>query len=136
MNNFSSPTGTILRDSFVSPATRSGLPRGEVPCVVRHLAFAAGDLARVASQTEAESGRYRRAEAAFRSLADAEWIDPAGHADGPSVILVQGRAVSLVDLLAGAWESDGRPFPGRRIDPEMVEAARQLLRELAWHCPA
>jgi len=120
--------------------SRAELPRGKVPCVIRHLAYAAGELARSAGREGMHTSRFHDAEAALRSLADGEWSRHGARPEEildrvPVVSAVPGSVVSLVELLAFAWERDGRRFPDRTIHPEMVEAARQLLQELAWTLP-
>lgn len=116
------------------------LPAGAAPCVIRHLAYAAGDLAGEPGLKPAVRDRYRAAEAKFRSLADAEWNDDGrivlDSVTPPSVQTGLGTVIPVAELLIRAWERHGRPFPSRTIDPDMVEAARQLLQELLWQVPA
>ncbi len=124
-----------------APGRRPGLPRGEYPSVIRHLAYAAGELARSPGQGDDLEQRFLRAEAVLRSLADAGWGRSgfprlADDEPSPSVRLEPSAQVSLVELLADAWRRHGKPFPDRAIDVDMVEAAKQLLRELDWHLPA
>lgn len=116
-------------------------PRAAAACVIRHLAYAAGELAGRPGLDPADLARYREAEAAYRSLADAQWGRADGSGDGhkprpPAMGDGRGPAVPLTDLLAHAWERHGRRLPGRAIDPEMVEAASQLLQELRWYRPS
>ena len=115
-------------------------PRGESWTIMRHLAFACGVLARGSGLSPSGRERYRDAEATFRSLADSErgFLTPEAGPSWPSPPAVEtgvGAGVSLSDLLAHVWQRHGKPFPGRAIDPEMVEAAQQLLEELSWHFP-
>lgn len=135
------PLGNHGADLQPLAVSRPSLPRGEFPCVIRHLAYASGELARLPGLDPDAAARYREAEAVLRSLADDEWQGTGlewGGVQGrsPVVVVGAGRVVSLADLLARAWNHHGRRFPNRAIDPEMVEAARQLLQELAWHLPA
>ncbi len=118
----------------MSSLPRISLPLGDFAHAVRHLAIAAEGLAREAADDPTRSARFRRAEAAYRSLADAEGSRPSG-GPSPTVAIDDQATVSLAELLARGWESLGKRHPGRGIDPEMIEAARQLLLELAWRLP-
>lgn len=104
-------------------------------CAARHLAMACRTLALISGGDEAETARYKRAEARFRSLADA---DPAGlepaFTGSPAVAMDDLSSVRLVDLLDVA--EAGGILPSRSIDPDVVDVACHLLRDFVWHIPA
>jgi hypothetical protein len=118
---------------------------GEEPTVVRlvaeesgenhrrlfhHLTVAAEEIAR-REDPAGGSSRFAAAAARFRDLG----YGPRREGVGPVVTIEDGAVVPLSDLLASAWLRERRSFPGPGIDSEMLEAARQLLLELAWRMP-
>lgn len=131
--------------SDLSIAVRPGIPAREAesievlrPSLVRHLAIAAGRMARNQERPGGLSRPLHEAEARFRVLADfppfAEGY-VAALAAQPVVLLADGTATFLSDLLGDAWLRDQWQVPHRTIDPELIEAAEQLLRGLAWTLP-
>jgi len=95
-----------------------------------HLSLAAEEIARrddLAGGVE----RFAAAAARFRDLS----YGPRREGVGPVVEIEDGAFVPLSDLLAASWSQHRGAFPNQGIDAELLEAARQLLLELAWHLP-
>jgi hypothetical protein len=95
-----------------------------------HLTVAAEEIARRENPAGGVE-RFAAAAARFRDLG----YGPRREGIGPVVMIEDGAVVPLSDLLAAAWLRERRSFPGPGIDPEMLEAARQLLLDLAWQLP-
>jgi hypothetical protein len=99
--------------------------------LVRHLAVAAEEMAADRDPADPDAARAAAAAAWFRDQEDA--AEPAG--PGPVVVTEAGRESPLLDLLGLAWARHCRQTPGQGLDPDLLEAARQLLGELAWRMP-
>ena len=93
-----------------------------------HLALAAEERVDAGDLSPEEATRHAALAAYLRDVpARAGRPD-----DAPVVTLSDGRVVPLIDLFADAWQRHGRHACAPGIEPAMVEAAKQLLRELAW----
>jgi alpha-D-ribose 1-methylphosphonate 5-triphosphate synthase subunit PhnH len=95
-------------------------------CLIRHLMTAAQEIAEAGATDHPE--RFSAVAARFRDLSYGSPREDAG----PVVRLADGEVVLLPDLLAAAWLGHSTTFPTQGIDIEMLDAARQLLLELAW----
>ncbi len=100
-------------------------------CLLHHLVVAAEELA-LDGQLGAESVRYVLLAARLRDMAS----HPEWDGDQPAIAVGSGSPQTLVGLLAEAWCGRRRRFPVQGIDPELLDAAGELLRGLAWEVPA
>jgi hypothetical protein len=107
----------------------SGRERRRLLC---HLTLAAEGLARE-SAADADALRYRRLAARLRDLMHADGM-PHRNA-GPVVATLVGDDIPLVALLRRAWQDRGWTGSSHDVCPELIDASRQLLRELNWHLP-
>jgi hypothetical protein len=100
-------------------------------CLLHHLVVAAEELAGDGRLTD-ESVRYVMLAARLRDMAS----HPDWDIDQPSIAVGSGPSQSLVGLLAEVWGRRRGRFPVQGIEPELLEAAGELLRGLAWEVPA
>jgi hypothetical protein len=100
-------------------------------CLLHHLVVAAEELAGDGRLAD-ESVRYVVLAARLRDMAS----HPEWDVDQPSIAAGSAPSQSLVGLLAEAWGRRRGRFPVQGIEPELCEAARELLRGLAWEVPA
>jgi hypothetical protein len=108
----------------------------EAECALRHLAVAATRLARQEDLGRKDAARFAAAAARFRSLlATSGDIRGRPGPVGPVVETEAAGPVSLAALFIEACRRDRARFPTSAIDPDLVEAARELLCSLNWSLP-
>jgi hypothetical protein len=100
-------------------------------CLLHHLVVAAEEIAGD-GQLGDESVRYVMLAARLRDMAS----HPEWDIDQPSIAIGSGSSQTLVGLLAEAWGRRRGRFPVQGIEPELLDAAGELLRGLAWDVPA
>ncbi len=100
-------------------------------CLLHHLVVAAEELAGD-GRLAAESVRYVMLAARLRDMA----THPEWEVEPPSIAAGSAPPQSLVNLLAEAWSRRLGRLPVQGIEPELRDAARELLRGLAWEVPA
>jgi len=108
----------------------------ETECALRHLTVAATRLARQEDLGRRDAARFAAAEARFRSLLGVSGYIPGR--PGPAGPVVETEAagpVSLAALFIEACRRDQARFPISNIDPDLVEAARELLCNMDWSLP-
>jgi hypothetical protein len=93
------------------------------------MTLAAEQLAREAPDA-AEASRFVRVAARLRDLVHGDVMNLSR---GPLVPTLVGEDVPLVVLLKRAWQDLGWPGSSHDVSPELLDASRQLLRELNWH---
>jgi hypothetical protein len=96
-------------------------------CLIRHLMTAAKAIAEADETDHPE--RFSAVAARFRDLS----YGPPREDAGPVVSMADGGVVLLSHLLAAAWLRHYATLPTQGINIEMLDAARQLLLELAWN---
>ncbi len=109
---------------------------GQMECALRHLAVAATRLARQEDLGGRNAARYAAVEARLRSLLATNG-DIRGHPGpaGPVVATETAGSVPLAALLVGACQGGRGRLRPSAIDPDLVEAARELLCGLNWSLP-
>jgi hypothetical protein len=99
-------------------------------CLLRHLVVAAEEIAGE-RRYEPDAPRYVAIAARLRDMG----LERDGESDGPRVDCTPGRPQPLLGLLGEAWLRRGGRLPVRNIDPELIEAAVELLLGIAWWVP-
>jgi hypothetical protein len=104
--------------------------------VLRHLAVALTELARSPNISREAAARFAAAETRFRAILQThDDIRQSSALSYPSVRLMSGASVSLVDLFSDACRCQCQRLSLGSIDPDLIDAAKELLCGLSWDLP-